>query len=72
MIQFEVNDMTCGHCGGAVTAAVKDVAPEAIVLVDLAKHAVQVEGAQDAGIVEQAIREARYSPSRKAEKAEVR
>lgn len=32
MIQFEVNDMTCGHCVGAVTAAVKKVAPDAVVL----------------------------------------
>lgn len=65
MIQFEVNDMTCGHCVGAVTAAVKDVAPEAIISVDLAEHAVRVEGVPDADVVEQAIREAGYSPSRK-------
>jgi|GEM_PF-240780 len=66
MIQFEVNDMTCGHCVGVITAAVKDVAPEAIISVDLAEHAVRVEGARDVGVVEQAIREAGYSPSRKA------
>ncbi|NGM88526.1 heavy-metal-associated domain-containing protein, partial [Parapusillimonas sp. SGNA-6] len=39
MIRFEVNDMTCGHCVGAVTAAVKEVAPESIISVDLAGHA---------------------------------
>ncbi|MCC2597820.1 MULTISPECIES: heavy-metal-associated domain-containing protein [Alcaligenaceae] len=66
MIQFEVNDMTCGHCVGAVTAAVKDVAPEAVISVDLAERAVRVEGVPDADVVEQAIREAGYSPSRKA------
>ncbi|MEB2399944.1 heavy-metal-associated domain-containing protein [Parapusillimonas sp. JC17] len=66
MIQFEVNDMTCGHCVGAVTAAVKDAAPEATISIDLAEHAVRVEGARDAGVVEQAIRAAGYSPSRKA------
>jgi copper chaperone len=66
MIQFEVNDMTCGHCVRAVTAAVKDVAPEAIISVDLAEHSVRVEGVPNADVVEQAIREAGYSPSRKA------
>lgn len=66
MIQFEVNDMTCGHCVGAVTAAVEGVAPEAIISIDLAGHAVRVEGAGDIDAVEQAIRDAGYSPSRKA------
>lgn len=66
MIQFEVNDMTCGHCVRAVTAAVKEVAPEAIISIDLAQHAVRVEGAGDTDAIEQAIREAGYSPSRNA------
>ncbi|PLC48580.1 heavy metal transporter [Pollutimonas subterranea] len=66
MLQFEVNDMTCGHCVGAVTAAVKRVAPEAVVAIDLPQHCVRVEGVCDAGAVELAIREAGYSPSRKA------
>ncbi len=66
MIQFEVNDMTCGHCVGAVTKAVKAVVPEAGVAIDLSEHVVRVEGAVDASMVEQAIREAGYSPSRKA------
>lgn len=66
MIQFEVNDMTCGHCVGAVTAAVKDVAPQTTISIDLPEHLVSVEGAPDAGVVEQAIRGAGYSPSRKS------
>ncbi len=66
MIQFEVNDMTCGHCVGAVTAAVKKVAPDAFVAIDLPQHVVRVEGVCNAGAVELAIREAGYSPSRKA------
>lgn len=66
MIQFEVNDMTCGHCVGAIAAAVKEVAPDAVVAIDLPQHVVRVEGVCDAGAVELAIREAGYSPSRKA------
>lgn len=66
MIQFEVNDMTCGHCTRAVTAAVKAVAPEVSVAIDLSEHAVRIDGAADPDAIEQAIREAGYNPSRKA------
>jgi len=66
MIQFEVNDMTCGHCVSAVTKAIKTVVPEAGVAIDLSEHVVRVEGPVDAATVEQAIREAGYSPSRTA------
>ncbi len=66
MIQFEVNDMTCGHCVGAITKAIKTVVPEADVAIDLSEHVVRVEGAADAAAVEQAIRASGYSPSRKA------
>lgn len=66
IIQFEVNDMTCGHCVRAVTAAVQEVAAQADISIDLPRHLVGVEGAPDTGAVEQAIRDAGYSPSRKA------
>ncbi|CAM5379074.1 heavy-metal-associated domain-containing protein [Eoetvoesiella caeni] len=66
MLQFEVNDMTCGHCVSAITAAVKQAAPDAAVAIDLPRHVVGVESAPDAGVVEQAIREAGYTPSRKS------
>jgi copper chaperone len=66
MLQFDVNDMSCGHCVGAITAAVKRVAPEAIVAIDLPQHVVRVEGVCDAGAVELAICEAGFNPSSKA------
>jgi copper chaperone len=66
MLQFEVNDMTCGHCVRAITMAVKDAAPEATVDIDLSSHLVHVGGASDAGKIEAAIREAGYTPLQKA------
>lgn len=66
MIQFEVKDMTCGHCVGTVTAAIKVAAPEAMVAIDLPQHIVRVQGAADADTVEQAITKAGYSPTRQA------
>lgn len=44
MIELEVNDMTCGHCVGVVTRAVKSVDPDAKVGVDLQSKRVRVEG----------------------------
>jgi copper chaperone len=63
MISFEVNDMSCGHCVGAITQAVKAADKEAKVQIDLAKHRVDIEPAS-AGAKElhDAIQEAGYTP----------
>lgn len=62
MLSYTVEDMTCGHCVGAITKAVHTVAPSADVSVDLGRHEVRVGGTSDARAVEAAIREAGYTP----------
>ena len=63
MIAFEVNDMSCGHCVGAITRAVKEVDGEAQVRIDLAAHRVEVEPATaSAEELSHAIEEAGYTP----------
>jgi copper chaperone len=63
VIAFEVNDMSCGHCVGAITRAVKDVDSQAQVRIDLAAHRVEVEPATaSATELSQAIEEAGYTP----------
>ncbi|HJV68281.1 heavy-metal-associated domain-containing protein [Ideonella sp.] len=63
MIAFEVKDMTCGHCVGAITQAVRAADPQARVDIDLARHLVQIEPSQaDAQALEAAISEAGYTP----------
>jgi copper chaperone len=63
MVTFEVNDMTCGHCIGAITQAVASVDPGATVQVDLASHRVQIEpAASTAGVLSAAIKAAGYTP----------
>ena len=63
MIAFEVNDMTCGHCAGTITQAVKAVDADAQVRIDLATHRVQIETARaDADQLAAAIKEAGYTP----------
>ena len=63
MITFEVNDMTCGHCVGAITKAVALVDPGATVEVDLASHRVQIEStASTADVLGDAIKVAGFTP----------
>lgn len=63
MIAFEVRDMSCGHCVGAITQALKAVDRDAEVQIDLGKHRVQVAaGRASAQQLAEAIREAGYTP----------
>lgn len=63
MIAFEVNDMTCGHCAGAITRALKAVDRNATVRIDLARHRVEIDpGEADVQALRDAIEEAGYSP----------
>jgi len=63
MITFEVKDMSCGHCVGAITKALLAVDAGARVQIDLAAHRVQVEpAAADAAQLGEAIAEAGYTP----------
>ncbi|MGS1011291.1 heavy-metal-associated domain-containing protein [Achromobacter anxifer] len=61
-IEFQVADMTCGHCAKTITAAVAQAAPGATVTIDLPTHRVTVAGADDADKIEDAIRDAGYAP----------
>ncbi len=63
MLEFQIPNMTCGHCVKAVTAAVKAADPQAQVQCDLAQHRVQV----DTGVAREAVvaklAEAGYQPA---------
>jgi copper chaperone len=63
MISFEVNDMSCAHCVGAITRAVHAADRDAEVQIDLAAHRVTIRpAAADASALSAAIREAGYTP----------
>lgn len=66
MMNFQVTDMTCGHCASAITAAIKAAAPAAIVDVDLSLHQVRVDSVTDVNVIENAIRDAGYTPDRQS------
>lgn len=62
-IEFQVPDMTCGHCVKTITGAVTRAVPGAAVAVDLASHRVTVTGTDQADKIAAAIREAGYEPA---------
>jgi len=43
MIEFEVKDMTCGHCVGAITKALQSVDGHARFTIDRARRLVTIE-----------------------------
>jgi copper chaperone len=57
---FQVEGMSCGHCVGAVTQAVKTLDPQAEVKVDLASGKVDVQSQQDRAAIAHAIEEEGY------------
>jgi copper chaperone len=57
---FQVQGMSCGHCVGAVTQAVKTLDPQAEVKIDLATGKVDVQSQQDRAAIAQAIEEEGY------------
>jgi copper chaperone len=61
MIQFEVADMTCGHCASRITNAVRSVDPEGRCEVDVNAGRVRISSGQPAARFLEAIREAGYS-----------
>lgn len=59
-IQFNVPDMTCGHCVSTITKAIQQAVPGANVTTDLPGHRVTVDGTSDIEVVRQAIADAGY------------
>jgi copper chaperone len=57
---FQVQGMSCGHCVGAVTKAVKTLDPQAEVKVDLASGRVEVQSRQEAAAITRAIEDEGY------------
>ena len=61
MLKLNVPDMTCGHCVGTVTKAVKSVDSSAAVTVDLPSKIVTIETTADAASISQAVENAGYA-----------
>ena len=66
MYEFDIPDMTCGHCAGTVTKAIKSVDPSAIANVDLDKRRATIETTADPVAIGAALDEAGYPATYKA------
>jgi copper chaperone len=62
-MNFKVPDMSCGHCAGAVTRAIKAIDPQAEVTVDVAAKTVAVETTMPEAAVSAALAKAGYPTS---------
>ena len=62
MIEFKVEDMTCGHCAATITKAVKEVDASGRCEVDLAAKRVRIQSEEPADAFRDAITEAGYTP----------
>ena len=58
---FTVTGMTCGHCEKAVTRAIKQADPQAVVKIDRSQNLVQIESAQARATLARAIAEEGYA-----------
>jgi copper chaperone len=61
MLSLNVDGMTCGHCVGAVTKAIKEKYPQAIVNIYLSEKMVAVDGVDDLSSIAQIIEQAGYT-----------
>ena len=59
-MEFEVPDMSCGHCAGVITKAVKELDASATVNIDLPGKKVTVQTDEDRQTVADALTEAGY------------
>jgi copper chaperone len=62
MYQFNVEDMTCGHCISRVTKAVKAVDSQAQIDISLRDKRVNVRSSAAQDAIAEAIQEAGYTP----------
>lgn len=60
MLEFTIPSMTCGHCVKAVTKVLKQVDPQANVVIDLPDHSVRVRTELDRQAMIDALTEAGY------------
>ena len=55
MITLNVPDMSCGHCSGVITKALRELDPAAVVGFDMHNRQVQVDTRQGADAVIKAL-----------------
>lgn len=62
MIEFQLPDMTCGHCVSRVSQALKQADPACTFAIDLSDKTVQVHSDEDRQVLVAALVDAGYPP----------
>jgi copper chaperone len=62
MIEFQVEDMTCGHCASTIARAVSEVDSKGKCEIDLGGKRVRIQSSLPAEDFRSAIQEAGYTP----------
>ena len=60
MMEFKVEDMSCGHCASVITKTVKELDAQAKVEIDLGQKVVKIDSSEDRATLAQALDEAGY------------
>jgi len=63
MMEFKIEDMSCGHCASVITKTVKALDAQAKVEIDLAQKKVTVESSEPRAIIAEALTDAGYTPA---------
>ena len=61
-MEFNIPDMSCGHCAGVITKAIQQLDADAMISIDLPAKKVTVETAHERKTVAEALAEAGYPP----------
>lgn len=61
-VSFRLPDMSCGHCVGAVTKAVRSIDPASAVSVDLPSKMVRINSTASAARLAEVLTDAGYAP----------
>ncbi len=63
MMEFKIEDMSCGHCASVITKTVKALDSAATVEVDLAKKLVTVQSSAERAVIAEALSDAGFAPA---------
>jgi copper chaperone len=63
MQEFQIPNMSCGHCVRSITEAVQALDPAARVTADVPQHKVQVESTAQREVLVAKLTEAGYAPA---------
>lgn len=60
MYEFDIPDMSCGHCVSTVSKAIKTADPDAVANIDLMKRKATVDSKADPAVFRIALEQAGY------------